>query len=100
MMNTIKNTVQLIGNLGKDVDLVKFENGNQLAKMSLATNDYYRNKEGEKVEETQWHNLVAWGKKAEVMARILKKGNEVAIQGKLTHRTYEDKDGKKWKRQF
>ena len=62
--------------------------------MSLATNDYYRNKEGEKVEETQWHNLVAWGKKAEVMARILKKGNEVAIQGKLTHRTYEDKDGK------
>ena len=92
-MNTLKNSVQLIGNLGKDVELVKFENGNQLAKMSLATNEYYRNKEGEKVEETQWHNIVAWGKKAEVMAKLLKKGSEIAIQGKLTHRTFEDKEG-------
>ena len=92
-MNTLKNSVQLIGNLGKDVELVKFENGNQLAKMTLATNEYYRNKEGEKVEETQWHNIVAWGKKAEVMAKLLKKGSEIAIQGKLTHRTFEDKEG-------
>jgi single-strand DNA-binding protein len=92
-MNTLKNTVHLIGNLGKDVELVQIENGNHLAKMSLATNDYYRNKEGDRVQETQWHNLVAWGKKAEIMSKLLKKGHEIAVQGKLTHRSYEDKEG-------
>jgi len=91
-MNTLKNNVQLIGNLGKDIELTQLDSGNHLAKVTIATNERYTNKEGEIVNETQWHNLIAWGKKAEIMAQLLKKGNEVAVQGKLTHRSYE-KDG-------
>ena len=59
----------------------------------IATNDYYTNNKGEKIKQTEWHNLVAWGKTAEMMAESLTKGNEIAIQGKLTSRSYEDKDG-------
>ena len=92
-MNTLKNNVQLIGNLGKDVELITFDGGMQKASLRLATNDYYKNKDGEKVKQTEWHSLIAWGKKAENMSNILKKGNEVAVQGKLTHRSFEDKDG-------
>jgi len=92
-MNTLKNSVQLIGNLGKDVELKTFDNGSKLAKLNIATNEYYKNNKGEKVEETQWHNAVAWGNLAENMSKILDKGNEVAIKGKLTHRSYEDKEG-------
>ena len=94
-MNSLKNNVQLIGNLGRDVELITFENGMQKANLRLATNDYYKNNDGEKVQQTEWHNLVAWGKRAELMSKILKKGSEVAIQGKLTHRSYEDKEGAK-----
>ena len=92
-MNTLKNTVQLIGNLGKDPELKKLDNGNALAILNLATSDIYKNNKGEKVVQTQWHRLVAWGKTAEHMDKLLKKGHEVAIQGKLTHRSYEDKEG-------
>ncbi len=92
-MNTLKNSVQLIGNLGKDVELKDLPNGGKLAKLTIATNDYYKNNKGEQMKETQWHNLVAWGNNAENMAKILSKGNEVVIQGKLVHRKYEDKDG-------
>jgi len=92
-MNTIKNNVHLIGNIGQDVILTQFDSGNQKASLRLATNDFYKNKDGEKVQETQWHNLIAWGKKAEFMSKLLRKGNEIAIQGKLTHRSYEDKEG-------
>ena len=94
-MNTIRNKVQLIGNLGNDPDVKQLESGKTLAKLSLATNDRYTNQKGEKIEDTQWHNLVAWGKTAEVAEKYLKKGSEVAIEGKLTSRSYEDKEGQK-----
>ncbi len=94
-MNSIKNSVQLLGHLGKDLEVFKFENGNTVAKGTLATNDYYYNNKGEKIEDTQWHNIVVWGKLAQNMSEILKKGNELAVKGKLTHRSYEDKTGVK-----
>ncbi len=64
-----------------------------LAKAPLATNEYYRNNKGEKIQETQWHNIVAWGKTAELMKQMVKKGDELAIKGKLVHRKYEDSTG-------
>ena len=94
-MNNIKNSVQLIGHLGKDIETIELKGGNTIAKATIATNEYYFNKDGEKVENTQWHQLVAFGKTAEYMARLLQKGTEVAISGKLCHRSYEDKDGNK-----
>lgn len=92
-MNNLKNCVQLIGNLGRDVELKELSNGNKVAKFTVATNDYYKNNKGEVIKETQWHSIVAWGKTAELMSKVLKKGSNVVIQGKLVHRTYEDKDG-------
>jgi len=92
-MSSLRNSVQLIGHLGKNPEVKQLESGRFVAKVSVATNDIYKNSKGEKVIETQWHNLVAWGKQAENMQKILKKGDEVAIQGKLTHRSYEDKEG-------
>jgi len=92
-MNNLKNSVHLIGHLGKDPEIRTFEDGRKLAKLTIATKDSYKNSNGDKVIETQWHNLLAWGKTAELMEKILSKGNEVAVQGKLTHRTYEDKEG-------
>ena len=89
----IKNKVQLIGNLGNDPKITKLEKGNMLAKFSIATNESYLNKAGERVENTQWHNIIAWGKTAEIVEKILKKGNEVVIDGKLINRTYEDENG-------
>ena len=93
MTSSLKNSVQLIGNMRKDVVLTTFDNGNKKAALVLATNDYYTNNKGEKVKQTEWHNLIAWGKTAELMAESLNKGSEVAIQGKLTNRSYTDKDG-------
>jgi len=93
MTNSIKNSVQLIGNIGKDTNLVTFENGNKKLSLVIATNDYYTNNKGEKTQNTEWHNIIAWGKTAEMMAASLSKGNEVVIQGKLTSRSYTDKDG-------
>ena len=94
-MNTLRNTVQLIGNLGKDVEFRNFDNGRTKASLTLATNDYYKNSKGEKVQDTQWHNVVAWGRLAENMKNILEKGHEVLIKGKLVSRSYEDKEGGK-----
>lgn len=91
----IRNNVQLIGHLGKTPEITTFDNGRKLAKVTIATNDMYKNANGDKVIETQWHNLTAWGKTAELMERLLQKGNEVAITGKLTHRNYEDREGVK-----
>ena len=93
MANTLKNSVQLIGNLGKDVVLTTFESGTIKASITIATNDYFTNNKGEKVQQTEWHNLVAWGRTAEIMSQSLSKGSEVAIQGKLSSRSYEDKEG-------
>ena len=93
VMNAIKNQVQLIGNLGKDVQLLSLDGGRKLAKFTLATNSFYKNKEGEKVQETQWHNCTVWGKKAETMEQMLRKGSEVIVHGKLTYTNYVDKEG-------
>ena len=92
-MNKLKNQVQLIGHLGKDPEIVDLNDGKKLAKVSIATNDSYTNKSGDKVEETHWHNLVAWRGIAEVFEKYLKKGSYVAVEGKLQHRSYEDKEG-------
>ena len=92
-MNTLSNSVNLIGRLGKEVEIKEISSGNKVANILIATNDFYKNNKGELMKETQWHNLVAWGKTAELMSNVLSKGNEVAIQGKLVHRTYEDKEG-------
>ena len=92
---SLRNKVTLIGYTGKEVEIVNFENGGIKASVSLATNDHYTNAKGEKVEETQWHNLVAFGKVAEIIQKYVPKGKEIAIEGKLTYRTYEDKEGNK-----
>lgn len=92
-MNAIKNKVQLIGNLGNAPEIKTLDSGSKLAKMSMATNEVYKNSKGEKVTETQWHNLVAWGKTAEIASNYLQKGSEVAIEGKLVTRNYTDKEG-------
>jgi single-strand DNA-binding protein len=94
-MNSIRNKVQLIGNLGQDPEIRTFENGKAVARFSLATTESYRDAEGKKITETQWHNLVAWGGLARTIEKYLNKGSEVAVEGKLTHRVFEDKDGKK-----
>lgn len=94
-MNTLKNKVQLIGNLGNDPEIINLESGKMLAKFSIATNESYKNANGEKVTDTQWHNIVAWGKTAQIVEKFVTKGKEVAIEGKLTTRTWEDKDGMK-----
>ena len=94
-MNSLRNKVQLIGNLGNDPEIVLLENGSKLAKFSIATNESYKNAEGEKVTDTQWHNIVAWGKTAEIVENYLIKGKEVAIEGKLVSRSYETKEGEK-----
>ena len=94
-MSTLRNKVQLIGNLGNQPEVITLESGKKLAKFSLATNESYRNSEGEKVTNTEWHNLIAWGKTAEIVEKYLSKGNEIAIEGKLTSRSYETKEGEK-----
>ena len=93
-MNSLRNHVQLIGRLGADPEIKQFDSGKKKASFSMATNDSYKNAEGEKVEETQWHNVVAWGKKADLIEQYLTKGSEVAVSGRLTYRDYES-DGQK-----
>ena len=92
-MSTLRNKVQLIGNLGNNPEIITLESGKKLAKISIATNETYKNAQGEKVTDTQWHNVVAWNKTAEIIEKYLQKGSEVAVEGKLTSRSYEDKDG-------
>ncbi|MBI1305264.1 MAG: single-stranded DNA-binding protein [Bacteroidetes bacterium] len=94
-MKSLRNSVRLMGNLGGDPEIKEFGKGKKLAKFSLATSETYRNSEGEQVTETQWHNLVAWGKTAEIVERYLTKGQEISIEGKLTNRSWDDKDGTK-----
>jgi len=92
-MNALRNKVQLIGNLGNDPEIINLESGKRLAKFSLATNESYKNANGEKVTDTQWHNIVAWGKTATIIEQFVTKGKEVVIEGKLTTRSWEDKEG-------
>jgi len=94
-MYAMKNKVQLIGNLGNDPDVRNTDSGKKWARFSVATNESYRNAKGEKINETQWHNLVAWGKVAELAEKYLHKGSEVVIEGKLINKSYTDKEGNK-----
>lgn len=94
-MYALKNKVQLIGNLGNAPEIKTMENGRKMARFSIATSEVYKNSKGERVTETQWHNLVAWGKVADIVAQYLTKGKEVAIEGKLVNRSWEDKSGNK-----
>ena len=94
-MSTLRNKVQLIGNLGNKPEIITLDSGKKLAKFSIATNETYKNAQGEKITNTEWHNLVAWGKTAEIAENYLEKGKEIAIEGKLTTRSYDDKDGNK-----
>lgn len=94
-MYALKNKVQLIGHVGKKPETRTFEGDKKLIRFSVATNESYRNAQGEKVTETQWHNLVAFGKVAEIAEKYLDKGSEVALEGKLVNRNYTDKEGVK-----
>jgi len=94
-MNAIRNQVQLIGRLGQDPEIVIFDNGNKLAKFSLAIDDSYKDKQGDKVERTQWHNVIVTGGLVQVVESYIAKGKEIVNEGKLTSRSYEDKDGNK-----
>ena len=94
-MNAMKNRVQLIGNVGHNPEIRTLENGRKLAHLSIATNEIYKNDKGEKVEQTEWHRVTAWGKTAEIIEKFVTKGKEVAVDGKLTHRSYDDKNGEK-----
>src|SRR3978361_1948810 len=91
----MKNKVQLIGHLGADPEIKTMEGGRKHARINIATNETYLNSKGEKVTETQWHNVVAWGKTAEIAEKIFAKGMEVLIDGKLVNRSYTDKEGNK-----
>lgn len=92
-MTTVRNSIQLVGNIGKELELIEFDSGSSKVSFTMATNEYYKNSDGEKVQETQWHNVVAWGKLADLMNTYLKKGSEILLRGKLVHRSYNDKAG-------
>ncbi|MCD6020013.1 MAG: single-stranded DNA-binding protein [Bacteroidetes bacterium] len=95
MMNTLKNRVQLIGNIGVEPEVKVLEGGKKMVRIVIATNETYKNQKGEKVTETTWHNVTAWGAQAEFAAKYLEKGTEIAIDGKLKNGNYTDKDGVK-----
>lgn len=92
-MYALRNKVQLIGNLGNAPEVKMLEGGKKMARFSMATNETFRDRAGRKETETTWHTIVAWGKVAELAEKYLTKGKEIAIEGKLVNRTYNDKDG-------
>lgn len=94
-MNTLRNRVQLIGNLGNAPEIKLFEGNKKVARMTIATNEKYKNQKGEWVTDTTWHNVTAWGNNAEIAEKYLLKGSEIAIEGKLKNNTYTDKEGNK-----
>lgn len=91
----MQNKVQLIGNTGNDPVIKTLDSGKKVANLSIATKDFYKNDKGERVEQTEWHPVVAWGKTAEIIEKFVTKGKQIGIEGKLTHRSYEDKNGEK-----
>jgi single-strand DNA-binding protein len=94
-MNALRNRVLLIGNVGQEPEIKNLEGGKKLAKITLATNESYYNDKKERVTDTQWHTVTAWGKTAELIENYVTKGKEIAIEGKLSYRTWEDKNGEK-----
>jgi single-strand DNA-binding protein len=97
-MNQIKNSVFLIGNLGRDPETRTFGDNKSVTRFTMATNEVYRNQQGERVTRTEWHNCTAWGKLGASMQRLLAKGRQVAVQGKLTYNEYTDQAGVKQRR--
>lgn len=91
-MKNLRNRVQLIGNIGKEPEVKTFESGKTKASFSLATSESYTDADGKKVTDTQWHQIVAWGNTANYIESYLEKGNRIAVDGKLVHRSYNDKD--------
>lgn len=89
------NKVILVGNLGKDPEVKTLENGAKVANFTLATSETYKNRDGQKVTQTEWHNIVLWRGLADIADRFLKKGNQVYIEGKIRSRSWDDKDGNK-----
>ena len=94
-MKNYINYVELVGHLGADPEIVKIGNGKSLVKFSLATNEPYKDKEGNFQDITQWHRIVAWGGLAERMASKLIKGNHILINGRIQHSSWENKEGQK-----
>jgi len=94
-MNALRNKVQLIGNLGNDPEIINLESGKKLAKFSMATNEVFKNSQGEKVTETQWHNIIAWNKTADVIEKYVFKGTEIMVEGKIATRSYQTETGEK-----
>ena len=94
-MNAMKNTVQLIGNVGNDPEIKNLEGGKKVANITMATNEVYYKENGDKVEQTEWHKVVAWGKTADIIEKYVIKGLQIGVEGKLTHRSYDDKNGEK-----
>jgi single-strand DNA-binding protein len=94
-MKALRNTVQLIGHVGQEPEIKTLEGGRKMANITIATNEVYYKENGDKVENTEWHRVVAWGKTAEIIEKYVIKGKEIAIEGKLTHRSYDDKEGNK-----
>jgi len=94
-MNTLRNKVQLIGRLGQEPEIITFEDGNKMAKFSMATDDSYKDKSGTKVERAYWHNIIVKGGLVNVVENYVTKGQEIAIEGKLTNRSWKDKEGNK-----
>jgi len=94
-MNSMKNRVQLIGNLGADPEVKEVANGSKMVRLSLATSESYLNAKKEKVDETNWHNLLIWGNLAASTEKFLHKGDVIAIEGRLKNSTFTDKNGEK-----
>ena len=94
-MKSLRNSVQLIGNLGMDPEVKQVTNGRKMARFSLATSETYKNDKGEKVTDTQWHNIIIWGGLAEVAEKYLKKGKQIAVEGRLETTSFDDKDGQR-----
>ncbi len=92
-MNTLRNSVRLYGNVGKEPEVKTFDNGNKVATFSLATSEKRKNQKGEYLEETTWHNLVVWGKQVDTIEKYVNKGDRLSIEGRITNRSYEAKDG-------
>jgi len=92
-MNSLRNRVNLIGNLGQDPEIKSLDSGKKVTRFTLATSDDFKNAEGQKVKETTWHNIVAWNGLADVAGRYLKKGSQIAVEGRIVYRNYEDKKG-------
>nr|WP_288934808.1 single-stranded DNA-binding protein [uncultured Allomuricauda sp.] len=94
-MSTLRNKVQLIGNVGQDPVITDLDSGKRVARVNLATNEHYKNSQGERLTNTEWHTVIGWGKLADIIESFVTKGKEIAVEGKLTSRSYEDKEGNK-----